>query len=70
MPIDSSTISRASQLSVKTNQFNMRLRRHDEASPTAFVANESLSFLTWLEDIMAPRYHRGLPTPISAKRLT
>ena len=72
LPIDSSTISRASQLSVKTNQFNMRLRRHDEASLTAFVAsNESLSFLTRLEDIYGDHGITGMvcTTPISAKRL-
>lgn len=72
LPIDASTISRASQLTIKTNQFNVNLRRRDESSLMNLVASdESLSFLVRLEDIYGDHGIIGIVcgTPINSKRL-
>ena len=51
LPIGEALVSRAAQLAMKTNQFNLRTQRYDEAAVRRLEAEEgTISFLVHLED--------------------
>lgn len=51
LPISEALVSRAAQLAMKTNQFNLRTQRYDEAAIRRIAAEEgTVSFLVQLED--------------------
>lgn len=61
VPISEALVSRAAQLSNKTNQFNLRTRRYDESAIREIVGDKkNLSFLVHLRDKFGDHGNVGL----------
>lgn len=69
-PLDASNISRAAQLSQKTNQFNTTTRRYDKSQLSAIAAHGGDIFVIGLEDKYTETENIGLLilTPHSERR--
>jgi FkbH-like protein len=61
VPVSEALVSRAAQLAIKTNQFNLRTLRHDEAAIRQLTHEENaVSFLVHLQDKFGDHGNVGL----------
>ncbi len=68
VPVGEALVSRAAQLAIKTNQFNLRTRRYDEAAIREITREENaVSFLVHLQDKFGDHGNVGL---VIARRTT
>jgi len=60
VPVSDALVSRAAQLAMKTNQFNLRTRRYDEAEIRQITHENTRSFLVHLKDKFGDHGNVGL----------